>query len=172
LSLHRTSDAISLDIENSGAPFQLDFQPDLPLGAIYDRSSLNDRTVPGKLEAFPEQTSANLVMTVPHGNSNARVLFHGGISLIQAAPSTRLGDPDTEPHIVAVHLDHYTLSLDVDVPAQRFSHLALQSAWKIEKADGVNASRSTASQMDLTFAPTPASPSRYNRVHATIQMAP
>jgi hypothetical protein len=172
LSLHRSSNEISLDIDNSGAPFQLEFHPDLPLGAIYDRSLLNGHMIPGRLEIFPQQTSASLVVTVPHGKSNARISFRGGVSVIQEVASPLLGDPDTQPHIVAVRLDHYTLSLDVDVPAQRSSHLALQSPWKIEKADGVAISGATTTQVELTFAPTPASGSRYNRVHATLQMGP
>jgi glycogen debranching enzyme len=170
--LHRSSDGISMKIENSGPAFHLEFEPDLPLGASYAGALLNGRAVQGRLQSTAQETSVRVVFNVPHGGSDLRIQTSGGVSLLQDIPEVKLGDPDTMPHIIGVHLDNYLLSLDLDIPAGRTSQLILQTPWKTEKADGVTIRRIDQSHVELSVTTTQPAHSRYNRIHATIQMAP
>ncbi len=80
LSMHRTRNSLSLQIENSGGPFQLKFTPNLPLGTEILNARLNDSPIDATIGNFPQQTVAQVVLTAPHGTSRLLLVVNGGVS--------------------------------------------------------------------------------------------
>ena len=69
LAIHSDSESLSLVVENSGAPFQLQFNPNLPLGAVLRGASFNNHPVAATIHNYPEQTEAQISALVPRGKS-------------------------------------------------------------------------------------------------------
>lgn len=170
LALHRTADGLALRIGNPGNAFQLEFAPDLPLGAKVLRTELNSHPIAGTTENYPQQTNAKVVLNAPHGSSELHLAITGGISVLAGAPVPLRGDPSSGLHIVAIHLDGTTLSIDADVPTDRVSHVQLQTAWKLANSRETAAQPVAPGLTDLTFAATPGASQPYRRAHATIEI--
>ena len=129
LTLHREADHLKLTIQNPGEPFDLEFSPDLPLGATVQAASFNRRRVAAQAGNFPQQTTTTITVNAPHGASEIELAWQGGVSILQDPPVLQLGDASTAVHIVDVHLEGKTLTIAADVPTDRASHLRLQTAW-------------------------------------------
>ncbi len=168
LSLHRAANELTLQIENSGDPFQFEFAPVLPLGAKLRSTLLNDHPIIGTIENYPQQTNAIVTLTAPHGSSTLHLAFTGGISVMEETPNPTLGDASIGVHIVNVQLDGTLLTMDADVPANRASNVQLQTAWRASGSTGAAVQKIAPDLFELTFTATPGDPSAYHRVHATL----
>jgi hypothetical protein len=141
LRLRRTPRALTLEIGNSGPPSALEFVPELPLGSRIGRSELNHQPIAAALDTYPQETDAHLTLNLPHGISELTLAVEGGVSLLAAPPAPQLGQRSVGVHVVGMTLTGNTLTLAVDVPADRDSHLQLQTGWSLAKAEGAAARR-------------------------------
>lgn len=172
LALHRTADELTLRIDNPGDSFELEFAPDLPLGAKLLRTVFNARPIAATLESYRQQTNAKVTLSAPHGHSELQLAFVGGISVITDAPHPMLGEASTGVRLIDVHLDGNRLTIDADVPTGRASHLQLQTAWKTASASEVIVQQIGPDLGDVTFAETPNASTPYLRVHAELSCKP
>jgi glycogen debranching enzyme len=172
LALQRTGEGFTLKIANSGAPFQFEFAPDLPLGATLRGAMLNHRPIAATVENHSQQTIARVAVTVPHGESDLQLALQGGVSIIPDVPEPQLGDASVGIRIVDVHLAARELTLVVDVPASQASRLRLKSAWEVAGASGATAKQIEAGLEELTFAADQNASAPYHRVEATIEFKP
>jgi glycogen debranching enzyme len=171
LELRRTSHGITLTIDNPGAPFKLEFAPEIPLGARVISALLDLRPITADLEAHPQETDARVAFDAPHGKSELHIDWQGGVSVIAASPAPLKGMPSTGVRIVGVHLDGDLLTIAADVPRDRASHIQLQTEWGIAKVEGAGAWTVSDGLIDLTFAAVPdaASSEPYRPARAIVQ---
>ena len=172
LALHRTRDGLMLDLDNSGKPFKFDFDPQIPLGATLGPAEFNHQPIEIKLDSYPQEASARASLEVPHGKSELQIDVQGGISAIDDAPSPLLGETSIGIHVITFQLDGNTLTIAADVPADRTSHLQIQTPWKVAGADGVTIRPIAPDRVELTFAPNhdAAAKGTYRRAQATLQI--
>jgi glycogen debranching enzyme len=172
LTQHRTAGELSLEIDNPGNPFQLDFAPDLPLGSKLLSASFNNHPVAAQIESHPQQAIAKAVLTVPNGSSRLRLELSGGIAVLVPAPHPQLGDVSSGIFIVNAILDGDSLVIGADVPADQISSLLIQTARKLRNTQGATAESTAPNQIEVTLAaiPNPASP--YRRAHVTLEFEP
>ncbi len=171
-ALHRDPDGFSLTINNPVEPFKLEFAPDLPLGAVLLSTELNHHAVEAALETHPQQTNARVEATIPQGESELRLGFEGGVSVIPDQPEPRLGDRSVGVRIVDVQLKANAMTVVADVPGDRASHLSLKTSWKVASAEGVTVKAGDDGLLDLTFAPASKVTQSYRRIQATIEFNP
>lgn len=172
--LHRNADGLSLSIDNEGSAFELEFSPEMPLGAAYKGASFDGHPAASKVESWAQETSVRIDLKVPRGHSELRVQFGGGVSVVQEIPRVKLGKPDSEPHVVGIHLDSTgALTLDMDVPAAGRSHLVLETPWKVTSAEGATVRSLGDSRLEVSFRPAvEGEPAKaYVRVHAKLRMS-
>jgi len=172
LMLHRAAGELSLEIDNPGGPFQLEFAPDLPLGSKPISASFNNRPAAAQIESHPQQTIAKTVLTVPHGSSRLRLELSGGISVLVPAPHPQLGDSSTGIYIVDATLDGNSLAIDADAPTDQTSGLVIQTARKLKNTQGAAAESIAPNQFEVTFAAVPNAASTYRRAHVTLEFEP
>lgn len=172
LALHRDGTGLSLDIDNSGPPFTLDFQPDISLGATLQRAALNQHPVAAMIERYPQQADAKVVFEAPQGKSQLRLDLEGGVSVIPDTPSPLLGESSVGVKIIDVHFEANRLSIAADVPADRTSHLRLKTNWNIATSSGVTVETIAPGIVELTFSATPNAASSYRRALAVIEFQP
>ena len=170
LKLHRAVDELSLQIENSGGAVTFDFAPEIPLGATLRSGELNGRKIEVQINTHPEETDAQISFTVPHGKSEVRINWVGGVSLLVGAEAPLAGDPSSGVRVVESRLDKGELTVEADVPADRESHLRVQTGWKFSGAEGVSTSTLSPDILELTFAPNhkPLPTGSYRRVKAVL----
>ncbi len=171
-ALHRDSDGLTLNVNNTGGPFQLEFVPDLPLGAVLRVTELNRHPVESVLETHPQQTNARVKVTIPQGESLLHLGFEGGVSLIPDEPEPRLGDRSVGVRIVDVQLKANVMTIVADVREDRASHLSLKTEWKSVGAQGVTVKAGNDGLLDLVFAPAGNGSQSYRRSEATIDFKP
>jgi hypothetical protein len=168
LVLHCSADRLTLRIENSGIPFEMDFAPNLPLGAKLIHANYDDHPIDAKIEEFPQQTRARVEMEVPHGISELSLGIAGGVSVLAEDYVPIPGHSSAGIRIVEVHLTGAQLTIEADVPTGRASRLKFQTTWKL-KGSGNSVSRQIAPNLfELTFAPDSNAHAPYRRARATL----
>jgi glycogen debranching enzyme len=174
MALRRTQQGLSLTIDNAGAPFKLEFAPEIPLGARLGKAELDHRPIHAALEAHPQESDARVDLEVPHGQSELRIEVQGGVQIAVAASAPLLGMASSGVRVVGVHLDGSVLTIEADVPADRAAHVQLQTEWPIVKTDGATTQTTADGRVDLTFAASlAASPAEgYCRVKANVEFKP
>jgi glycogen debranching enzyme len=172
LALRRTPRGLTLTIDNSGAPFQLAFAPEIPLGARIEGAELEHRPISAALEDHPQESVAKVLLDAPHGKSEMHIDWQGGVSVIAESPPLLTGRPSSGVHVIGVELEGSVLTIAADVPSDRESRLQLQTGWAVVKAEGAVARPVAEGLVELTFAATPdAAPSvPYRRARAVVQL--
>ena len=172
LAIHRDTESLSLMTENPGPPFHLQFDPNLPLGAVLRAVSLNGQPLAASIQTFPQQTEAEISALVPHGESELRLDWRGGVSVVLNNPDPVLGEPSAGLRIIEVHLEGSRLTVEADAPEGRESHLQLDTAWTVAKSTGVVTKPDGNGKIEITFPEASPDPSSYHRVHAAIVFKP
>lgn len=174
LSLHRSTAAITLYIDNPGSPFAFVFNPELPLGASLGHAYLNLQTITATLEQHPQETDAHVTFNVPHGSSELRIEIQGGVSIVADAAVPALGEPDQGIHIIGAHLEGTALTIDADVPIGIESRLRLKTTWQSTGAQGATLAPAGPAITTLIFPATldSSTPNPYRRAHAVVQFRP
>jgi len=174
LVLRRTPQGLALTIDNSGPPFKLAFEPEIPLGARLGKAELNHGPIDAALEAHPQESDARVEIDAPPGTSELRIGFQGGVQIVADPPRPLLGMASTGVRVVGVHLEGSALTLEADVPAGSASHVQLRSDWSIVKTIGATAQTTADGRIELTFAANPANApaESYRRVKANVEFKP
>lgn len=172
LRLHRTPNSLSLQIENSGSPFQLKFTPNLPLGAEILNARLNDSPIDATIGNFPQQTVAQVALTAPHGTSRLMLAVKGGVSIIPDEYFPEAGQPSAGIRIVDLRLSGRKLTFVVDVPTGRSSRLNLQSAWKLVSQGNTSLQLIGPRLYRLNFPPDSTLSAHYHQLHAEVAINP
>ncbi len=172
LAFHYDTESLSLAVENSGPPFQLQFNPTLPLGAMLRGASLNNQLLAADIQDYPQQTEARIAALVPHGKSEVRLEWQGGVSVVLENPDPVLGEPSAGLRIVDVHLEGRRLVIEADAPEGQESHLQLMTTWTVANSTGIAAQPAVGGPVELTFPATSAGSASYHRVLAAIEFKP
>jgi glycogen debranching enzyme len=172
VTLHRDSTAIALDVDNAGDAFQLEFSPQLPLGAKLLRAELNGRKVMGTVESDQRQTTGKVVVAVSHGKSKLCLDTRGGIALMLYVNEPRPGEASEGVRIVGVQLERNRLTIAADVPVDRASSVRIKTVSAIAKVDGATARTIRGGVSELTFAAANEAQASYRRAYAVVDICP
>lgn len=171
LKLHKGDQHIELKVENTGDPFVLNFQPDLPLGSKLVRSTFAGRQIRADLEQMQEETLARIAVTVPAGSNTLDLIYSDGISIIVDPVRPILGNGSTGIHVVHAALEGRRLLIDADVPADRVSQLRLVSPWSLSNATGAMLEQMGAKRAQLRFSAEHGNDMGYRRAHVEIEVS-
>jgi len=170
--LHRTTNGLTLKIDNPSDTFRLEFNPELPLGAKLERTYLNEREISAVLQQHAQETDAHVVFDAPQGTSELHLNFQGGVSVIANQPAPLIGETSHGIRVIGVHFEEHVLTLDLDVPSDRASNLQLQTTWQVTRTTGANASTAMDGKTDLIFAANNDVVEPYRRVQTVVEFKP
>jgi glycogen debranching enzyme len=136
LALHHAPTELTLNINNPGDPIQINFAPSLPLGAAITSADLNHHRIIATVDQHPQDATANIHLTAPHGTSELHLSLHGGISAFTNNTAPLIGDTSHNIRIIDLHLAGNILSLVADIPTDHISTLDLETEWPLIKATG------------------------------------
>jgi glycogen debranching enzyme len=172
LALHRSPESLTLDLQNSGDTFKLEFAPELPLGASLGSASFNRQAVAAKFQSFPQETVANVTIDVPHGKSELLIEFHGGVLVKVENSKPLLGSAGSGIRIIDCHVERNTLSITADVRADAQSRIGLQTRWQVDHAENATVKTAAADAYDVILMSDPATSATYQRITARVYFKP
>jgi Mannosylglycerate hydrolase MGH1-like glycoside hydrolase domain len=138
LALRRDAGRLVLDVTDDGPAIDLDFSPNLPVGARLIDARLDGAPVEARLTQAAQETRAHVALHIAPGRRRCVLRYAGGVSVVPIIDSPQAGDASREPRVVAFRLDGAALRARIDVradgrPAAAFD---LATAWRPIAVDG------------------------------------
>lgn len=112
LRLERTAEAVTLRVDNPGAPVAIDFAPEVPLGATMAGGSVGDRPAAVAVEEHAHDRHARVRFTAASGSTTVRIALTGGVLVAPIAPLPTLGQRSRNPILARAQIEGDALVLD------------------------------------------------------------
>jgi hypothetical protein len=123
-------------MQNEGAPVDVVFDAEIPLGAKLLSAQLGSQSISARLEEYAQDTHARVEFTLPRGRTLLSIGYAGGVSLISTPTQLMIGEPTKEIKIVGVRLKNRVYTIDIDYLPGRVSGFELQTPWIIKDVHG------------------------------------
>lgn len=151
LSLEQADDALTLHIQNVGTAFDLDFSPQIPLGAQLVSAHVNGRLAKAQLAGISEETTAHIAHPVAQGETTISINWRGGVCVSAPPAEPLLGNASKGLRLTSAHLDGDRLTLEADVINDESSSVSLHTAWSVSSVDGATVTQRNNRTALLTF---------------------
>jgi glycogen debranching enzyme len=170
LALRHDAGSVDLELHNAGEPAEVDFSPEIPLGAEVMEAQCDGAKVTAGVTSRAQDTHAQLKFTAARGESHCHLRLAGGVSIVLPAPAAQIGDASTGIKVTRLRLHGHDLTLDADVHARGVNHFRLQTPWKIKSISGANfkAVANDVYELQLLHGSNPARVAGYANVHVGI----
>lgn len=169
-TMRQNADSINLDIQNSGAPVMVLFQPQIPLGARLTHASCGGHAAQAQSERFAEDEHASMQITAPSGTSHCQLRFDGGVSIIFPPAAPKVGNASTAPKMTSLTLEGKVLVMHLDVNASGNNTFTLRMPWKVVAVSGAMI-QSTKNNFYTFKISTPSNGSSYDPVTIRVTLA-
>jgi hypothetical protein len=137
-TLRHDQGSVDLQLRNTGAPADVDFSPEIPLGAEVADAQCEGANVTVGVTSNAQDAHAQLTFTAARGATHCHLHLAGGVSIILPAPAAQIGDASTGIKLTRLHLQGRELALDADVHARGANRFRLQTPWKIKSITGAS----------------------------------
>ncbi len=135
-TMRHDAGSVDLDLHNSGDPAEVEFAPEIPLGADVVEAQCDGAKLTAGVTSHSQDTHAQFKFTAARGDSHCHLRLAGGVSIVLPAPAAQIGDASTGIKLTRLHLQGHELVLEADVHARGVDHLRLQTPWKIKSIRG------------------------------------
>ena len=136
IQMAQSASQVHLEMQNDGAPVEMVFDPEIPLGAKLRGARLGKQSIVAKLEENPQDTHAKVEFTLAHGSTSLTILYTGGLAIISGSPQLRIGEPSKEMKITGVNLKGRVYTVDFDYVPSEASSFELRTPWTLKKEEG------------------------------------
>jgi glycogen debranching enzyme len=174
LTLRRSSEGLQLTIDNPSKPFELEFTPEIPLGARLGKSTLNGKAIKATVESHAQELDAAVKFDAPSGKSELYLKFEGGISVIAEPTVPVIGEPSSGLHLVNVGVKDGVLTIDAYVPSSIESRVKFVTLEGIDHVTGAKLLQVSPGVFELVFPASgdAASVDPYRRAQALVRFKP
>lgn len=171
LRLSQDDGAMTLEVNNPGAPVTIDFDPQVPLGARLLGADVNGVSTPATATQNMQDQHARLSIAAGHGLTRAVVRYSGGVRIAAVEAAPRVGDPSVNVRLVSAEwLQPGELKLNAYVIDQAHAAIDLFTPMKISAAEGAHISQLAADRYRLELhVPAPAK-AGYSPVEVTVRL--
>jgi glycogen debranching enzyme len=132
----QSADQVRLDLQNTGVPVEMVFDPEIPLGASLGPAQLKNRSITVSVEQHPQDTHARVEFTLPHGTTSLTINYSGGVAIITDPPRSSIGEPSTQLKIAGVSLKDRVYSVDFEYLPGTVNGFDLRTPWTIKEVQG------------------------------------
>jgi hypothetical protein len=167
MTLNRMPNGMELETENSGAPIDLVFAPEVPLGAHLQGADLDGKHLDVQVQQNAEDEHANLRWKVPPGKSHCKLRYEGGVSLSVNNPAPLLGESSKGIKIISAAYKTGSLVVKADV-SRDGSAIELRTKEKPLQASGAELRPVSGDRYELIVEPTPGD---YRHIEITVDFA-
>jgi glycogen debranching enzyme len=143
---------IDITLSATGGAVHVSFAPEIALGAVLVRASLDGRNSPVTVEKHNQDEHARVELDVPAGGSvHCSVTYSGGVQVAVPVRRPAIGDPSEGLKLTGMHLDGKRLTLNADVLSPEEASIDVRTPWKIETVQGGSATPLNGDWTRLTF---------------------
>jgi hypothetical protein len=128
--------SVDLDLRNTGEPVEVEFSPEIPLGAEVVDAQCDGAKLTAGVTSHAQDTHAQLKLTAARGESHCHLRLAGGVSIVLPAPAAQIGDASTGIKLTRLRLQGHDLVLEADVNARGVDDIRLHTPWKIKSIKG------------------------------------
>jgi glycogen debranching enzyme len=154
MTLTRVPEGLELQTENSGAPVDLLFSPEIPLGTHLRGAELDGKRVEVRSEAHEQDMHATLTFKLPKGKSRCLIRYEGGVLLSVDRPAPLVGEASKDLRLISVVRKGASLVLEVEASADApHSIIELRTSEKPLQVRGAKLMPVSPSLYDLTVDP-------------------
>ena len=151
LTLEQADEALTLHIQNVGSAFDLDFTPQIPLGAELVSAHVNGRSATAQISGSSEETSAHIALHAAEGATTISLHWRGGVCVSAPQAEPLLGNASKGLRLTSAHLDGDRLTLEADVANDESSSVSLHTAWAISAVDGATVTQTSSRTALMRF---------------------
>lgn len=136
LKINQSADEIRFELQNSGSPVEIVFDPEIPIGAELQDARFGNQPISAILEKHSQDAHVKVEFTLPHGSDALVIRFAGGVSIIPDQPQLLVGDASHAIKITGVHLQGNLYMVDFDYLPSANSGFNLRTPWAIKNLKG------------------------------------
>lgn len=136
LNMTQSTNEIRIQMQNEGAPVEVAFDPEIPLGAKLLTSHLGPQSISATLEGHAQDTHARVEFTLPHGKTSLSIGYEGGVAIVSDPTQLMIGDSSKAIKITGVRLKDRVYTIDIDYLPAEVNSFALRTPWTIQVAQG------------------------------------
>ena len=152
-SFHQTMNALTLNVENSGAPVRVLYRPEIPLGARAVTATIAGKKSAVRVETNAEDEHAVLDFDARHGKSEITIRYRDGIGIVMASANPSLGQPSSAMKLTSVALEGTTLKLGVDEEPGRDNEFEIRTQRSIRSSEHARVQRLGPDRYSLKIEP-------------------
>ncbi len=138
LNLQMTSSesGIELHVENTGAPVEIAFRPEVPLGATITSAFVNGTPSSISAKQYPQEEDAEVQFQARRGITLCRIAYTGGVTLMPEFAQPSIGAKSHNLKIVSATLSQHELHMVAYVSDAGHNTILLRSPWRPQAPSG------------------------------------
>jgi len=171
IAIEQKTGEIDADLSVQGAPIDLRFDPQIPLGAGQVSASVNGRTSSVTVERHEEDEHARIEVEGLQGAVHCRILYKGGVRVLVPVRPLAFGAPSQALKLTSLRLAGRLLILEADVATAEDASVRVETPWTIQSVQGGRITDSKGSWSTLTFANFPAGNTTYTHKTMTVDLS-
>jgi glycogen debranching enzyme len=168
LDLHQDIGIVTATIHNQGAPTEVSFDPQLPLGAKLISASCNGKPIAAQAVLEDEEEHTPLHFRANPGDTQCQLHIDGGVSILLPHPEPEIGNATSGIKLTSLKWHDHQLQMEADVNAAANNTSRIHTPWKIATIEGATAHPSPDDTYAIDPTTTPGNEHSYRRVKMTI----
>jgi len=156
LEMEQSDTQVTLKAESSGAPVEIEFAPQIPLGSGGEglRATLHGRRHPVTVEAHAQDVHAVVKFSVDQ-KTELTITYPPGVRPWVPAASLHIGDVSRGLRILSSRLEGHTYQAELEGVPAVCSPFEIFTPWQVKQVTGGKVSAHQGSKWRLIASPTP-----------------
>jgi len=161
LEMEQAESQVTLKLDSSGPPVQIEFSPEIPLGSAGPRGEalqamLNGRRIPVMLESHAQDAHAKLKFSADQ-KTELTIAFKAGVRPWLPSRTLNIGDGSRGLRILSSSLQGHTYRAEVEGVPRACSAFVISSPWQVRQVTGGKLSAHQGNEWWLIASATPES---------------
>lgn len=153
LEMEQSESQVRLSVENAGAPVEIEFSPEIPLGAKNLHASVGGRRVAVTPTEHAQDIHAEIKFRVEQ-SAELILRFDPGVRPWVAAAPLAIGDTSRGLRVLSSQLEGRTYRAEVEGRPGACSPFTLRTPWRVRRVTGGEVSSHEGSQWNFIVTPT------------------
>jgi glycogen debranching enzyme len=159
LEMEQSESQVSLKVENSGTPVEIEFSPEIPLGSAGARgetlrATLDRHSLPVKFESHAQDAHAKVKFSADQ-KSELKITFKPGVRPWVPPEHLRVGQTNGGLRVLSSSFEGHKYRAELEGRPAACSAFAISTPWQVRQVTGGKVSSHQGNEWWLVASPTP-----------------